>query len=326
MTKQLTKRQEALVQNTLQNAVVAVRTIPNAALAEFLPMLEEAKKLLIRDLKAFELLEDGAKRYTAHKYRSALVQLDAAMKEIASLGPAMATTLTVYGGQAGLAGLNAMEMQLAAMDTLFTGAMVPISIDRAAVLSKGDKLLLKRYPTSAARYAGNIGAEVRRKLAVGVLRQQSIGEVTNELFKEIPKVFKTAKFNAHRLIRTEVMYSYNSLHHEGLIDAHDEDSDVKMRWDASYDFRRCPACADLDGRVVEVAGTFTANWTTKTGLKKSSTSQHPPLHPLCRCVLVPWMDDFPDVDWNVDPPDFGEPSPEASMIFGRGVRPKPLPG
>jgi len=324
--KKLTKRQEAMIQQTLQNAVVAVRDIPAAALAEFIPMLEEAKKLVLRDLKAFELLEDGAQRYTAQKHRAALVQLDAAMKEIASLGPAMATTLAVHGTKAGIAGLNAMEMQLAAMDTMFTGAMVPISIDRAAVLASGEKTLIKRYPRSAARYAGAIGAEVRRKLAVGVLRQQSIGEMTNSLFKEIPQVFKTAKFNAHRLVRTEVMNSYNHHHLEGLIDAHGEDDEIKMRWDASYDFRRCPECADLDGRIVEVAGNFTASWKTKSGLAKASTHRRPPAHPQCRCVLVPWMDDWPDTDWNVDAPEIGEPTPPASRIFGRGVRPKPLPG
>lgn len=324
MPSKLTKRQEALVQNTLQNAVVAVRDIPNAALASFLPRLQEAQKLLLRDLKAFELLENGAERYTAHKLRATIVQLDAAMREIASLGPSMATTLSVYGGKAGLAGLNAMESQLAAMDALFTGSMVPVSIDRAAVLSRGEKMLINRYPRSAARYSGWIGDEVRRKLTVGVLRQQSIGEVTNALFEEIPKVFKTAKFNAHRLVRTEIMHSYNTLHYEGLLDAHGEDDEIKMRWDASYDLRRCPACGDLDGRVVEVAGEFTASWVTKTGIAKSSTHQRPPAHPQCRCVLVPWMDDWPDTDWNVDPPDIGEPTPEASMIFGRGVRRKPL--
>lgn len=274
-----TKRQKDLIRQTLEHAVVAVRDIPNSALAGFLPHLEEAKKLLLRDLKLFELNEDGAVRYTAHKYRSALVQISGSLREIRALGPEMATTLTTSGQQAAIAGVTAMETQLASLDAMFTGAMVPVSVDRAAILAKGEGLMLRRYPKSAARYAGAIEKEVRRKLVIGVLRQQTIGEVTNSLFNEIPKVFKKSKFNAHRLVRTEIMASYNTHHHEALIDAHSEDDEIRMRWDGSYDFRRCPVCGDLDGRIVDVDGEFEANWQTARGVAKKSTHRRPPAHP-----------------------------------------------
>lgn len=276
-----TKRQREAIRRTLEHAVVAVRDIPNAALTEFIPHLEEAKRQLENNLKAWVMKQDGANRYTAHKMRSALYQIEGAIESIRQLEPSLAATLIKADGKAAAAAMNAMESQLASLDELFRGATVPISFDRAEVLARGEKLLLRRYPSSAARYAGAIEGEVRRKMAVGVLKQNSIGQTTNELFKEIPGVFKSAKFNAHRLVRTETMNSYNTYHHESLIEAHEEDDDIRMRWDASYDFRRCAECADLDGRVVDVDGKFKAKWTTPSGASKRSINQRPPAHPQC---------------------------------------------
>ena len=83
-----------------------------------------------------------------------------------------------------------------------------------------------------------------------------------------------------------------------------------MRWDASFDGRRCPACADLDGRIVEISGEFKARWKTAGGKSRQTTVERPPLHPNCRCVLVPWMDDWPDSDWDTEPPPL---EPEAAI-------------
>jgi len=315
----ISKRQEEIVKQTLQHAVVAVQSIPNAAIAGFIPHLREAQALLTSELKAWELKQDGAQRYTAHTKRSALAQLDAALEEIESLGPAMENTLIVSGTQAAGAGLTAMQQQLASLNAMFEGAMVPVSFDRAAILSAGNKLLVKKYPASAARYAGKIRDDVKRHLAVGTLQQKTITQMANGMYAEIPGVFKSAKFNAMRLVRTEVMNNYNDAHYQGLLEANEEDDEVKMRWDASYDPRRCPECASLDGKIVEVDKDFNAEWNTSAGVAKSRRHRRPPAHPQCRCVLVPWIDDWPDTDWNVDPPDEGTGPPPATYVYGKGA-------
>jgi len=319
---EISKRQEEIVQQTLQHAVEAVRSIPNSALASFLPHLKLAQEALIKDLKAWEMKQDGAARYTAHVKRSALAQLEAAMAEIEALAPTMYNTLLSSGMKAGEAGLTAMEKQLSSLNAMFEGSMVPVSFDRAAILSGGEKLLLNKYPSSAARYAGKIRDDVRRHLAVGTLQQKSISEMATKMYEEIPHVFKNAKFNAMRLVRTEVMNSYNEMHLQGLQEAHEEDSDVKMRWDASYDFRRCPECGSLDGKIVEVDKEFTASWSTASGAAKQRTHRRPPAHPQCRCVLVPWIDDWPDTDWNTEPPEDGV-APDATYVFGKGAHEVP---
>ena len=320
---EISKRQEEIVKQTLQHAVVAVQTIPNAAMASLLPHIKEAQALLTSELKAWELKQDGDATYTGHTKRSALAQLDAAMEEIESLGPVMQGTLTAAGAQASGAGLSAMQQQLASMNAMFEGSMVPVDFSRAATLAQGNKLLAKKYPTSAARYAGSIRDDIKRHLAVGTLKQQSITQMTNGLYREIPGVFNKAKSNAQRLVRTEVMNSYNEAHYEGLVDAHDEDDEVKMRWDASYDPRRCPECASLDGKIVDVDKDFEASWATRKGGVKSSRHRRPPAHPNCRCVLVPWIDDWPDTDWNVEPPDEGQGPPPASYVYGKGAHQTP---
>lgn len=288
-----TKRQREIIERTLRHAVSAVRTIPEAALLEFVPQLLQARQILEAELKAWSMKQDGEKRYTAHVRRSALRQIEGTLEEIQRLGPSMASTLATSGGIAGAAAIDAMEGQLIAMDAIFSGAAVPLSIDRAAVLAKGDRLLIRKYPSSAKRYAGDAMKMVKGILSRGVLRQQSIFEATQTMMGDIPKAFDSMKFRAQRLVRTEVMNSYNFHHLESLIDAHEEDSDVRMRWDASFDFRRCPECADLDGKIVDVEyGKFKANWKTVSGKRMSSTNRRPPIHPNCRCVLVPWIDDW----------------------------------
>lgn len=304
-----TKRQKEMIRRTLQNAVVAVRDIPNSALASFLPHLQEARNTLARDLKQWSI-NGGDTRYTAHRYRSALAQLDSALDAIDALGPEMTRTLSDGGARAAGAGVSAMERELAGLSAVSKGAIVPVSFDRAVVFAKGDKLLLKRYPRSSMKYSGSIRAKVTRQLSLGVLKQQTISQTANDMFDSMPSVFNSARFDASRLVRTEIMQSYNFHHHESLVMAHGDDDDIKMRWDGSFDFRRCRACADLDGRIIDVDGKFTARWTTATGLKKSSTAIHPPLHPNCRCVLVPWIDDWPDSDWNVTPPAIDNLSPK----------------
>ncbi len=276
-----TKRQREIIRRTLENAVVAVRDIPELALREFIPQLEAARNALLTELKAFEKTVDGAKKYTAHVRRSTLYQIEGALEEIRALGPSMAGLLTEGSSVAAIAAMDAMEGQLAALDTIFSGASVPISIDRAAVLAKGDKLLLKRYPSSARRYAGDIERGVKAGLSQGVLKQQSFFEIKQDMFKAMDNVFDGANWKASRLVRSEMMESYNLHHHESLIDAHGEDDDIKMRWDASFDFRRCPICADLDRRIVEVDGKFDASWSTAGGKARSATFQRPPAHPQC---------------------------------------------
>lgn len=291
-----TKRQREIVERTLEHAVSAVRTIPEAALREFIPQLLEAKRILEAELKAWAMKQDGDATFSAHSRRSALRQIEAALEEIVRLNPSLVAILTASNGVAGAAAIDAMEGQLVAMNSIFGESMVPLSIDRAAVLAKGDELLIKRYPLSAKRYAGEATKAIKGILSKGVLRQQSIFETTQTMMKEIPKAFNSMKFRAHRLVRTEVMNSYNFHHLESLIDANEEDSDVRMRWDASFDRRRCPECADLDGRIVNVTdGKFKANWKTASGAKKASTHRRPPAHPQCRCVLVPWIDDWDEL-------------------------------
>jgi hypothetical protein len=82
-------------------------------------------------------------------------------------------------------------------------------------------------------------------------------------------------------------HAYNTFHHESILQAHQEDDQICQRWEASYDGRRCPACAYLDGKVVAVDGEFKAEW-MQGGKPHVLIREYPPLHPRCRCVLVAW--------------------------------------
>lgn len=72
----------------------------------------------------------------------------------------------------------------------------------------------------------------------------------------------------------------------GLIDR----STFKQRWMVTHDDRLCPRCAPMDGKLVQLGGSFEE---TLRGVLPSErvavageTVQAPPLHPQCRCTLV----------------------------------------
>jgi len=71
----------------------------------------------------------------------------------------------------------------------------------------------------------------------------------------------------------------------------------RMRWVAVDDDRTCPFCRVMDGRIVEIGKPFASigdkivgqdengnSRTMEVGLRDVLT---PPLHPRCRCILIP---------------------------------------
>ena len=197
-----TKRQRKIIEQTLKHAVAAVSVIPDEGIAAILPYLESAKRELEKELKVWMMRQTGASTYTAHSLRSVLHQIEGALTEIRRLHPAMEGVLTDAAAKASIAAMDAMEGQLAILDEVFSGASIPLSIDRAAVLARGEALVLKRFPPSARRYAGVVEKQVRSRLAIGVIKQESIHTTTEGILADLPHVFPGTRYAAERRIRT----------------------------------------------------------------------------------------------------------------------------
>ena len=103
-----------------------------------------------------------------------------------------------------------------------------------------------------------------------------LGESILEIRSRMSKVFQDAvKTRVNMIARTEVMRASN----ESRIMAYEQSGVVqKVRWYTAIDERRCSACAALHNKAVKLGKEFTKD------------IKAPPLHPACRCTILPEVD------------------------------------
>ena len=96
------------------------------------------------------------------------------------------------------------------------------------------------------------------------------GATNEQLARAVARTYKANLAERRAITRTAVMSLAQEAHNQ-FWDAND-DVIVAWRWDASMDYRVCPVCAPLDGVEHE---------------KRKAFKSMPPVHPNCRCHVVP---------------------------------------
>lgn len=275
--------------------------LPEEALAEFIPVLAEAHVTLTRDLRRWlRGVADGSKRFTAQQYRQALLQIKTAMKQLGEKVPLeLRRALARADGPAGDLAFSHLERQVVEFSRVFGGPrmmMRALPFDRAAILAQGKRARILRYESSAFRYGEEMVRDIRRHLALGVVRGESFTELTERLVRlggpagtvnmgraaeRISEgLFKRHRFWAERIVRTEVLATYNEHEMNALHELEKNDPGWFKRWDATLDHRGCKICRSLDGQVRELDETFEGGY------------MQPPAHPLCRCGVTPWRKEW----------------------------------
>lgn len=293
-----TKRQRVL--SVLEQSARSIQDLHAPALTRIIPVLRAAHTEIEQDLMDWLGRQNGAATFTVQRYRNALVQLRHAWKSARALAPTVNEALWEVAEDAAEKSAKNLVRELESFGRIFSGTVQPVSLDVAAIIANGEDMLIDRFASSAARYAGSVRDNVIRELAIGRARSESIFETTNRMQSRLPELFQADRWSAERLARSEVIHAYSTFHVEGLKEMNADDADIVARWDASFDWRRCPMCASLDGQVRNVAKgeKFHAEWVT---LSKKGAHRHtkqlkqPPAHPCCRCCLTPWREDWGEI-------------------------------
>jgi SPP1 gp7 family putative phage head morphogenesis protein len=89
-------------------------------------------------------------------------------------------------------------------------------------------------------------------------------------------LFKRYRYWAHRLVRTELQSTANTVLDEGIRDLHTRDPGIMRRWDASIDGRVCAVCRSLHNATAPVDAAFPGGYAAA------------PAHPNCRCRVGAW--------------------------------------
>jgi SPP1 gp7 family putative phage head morphogenesis protein len=106
------------------------------------------------------------------------------------------------------------------------------------------------------------------------------GLTPKSIAKSIAAALKTSDMQRARMIAiTETMWSYN----EGAKAQYESVGFAEFRWFATNDDVLCEHCVAMDGQVVEGGKNFVSD--------AFGSVDHPPLHPRCRCVLLPIVDE-----------------------------------
>lgn len=282
--------------DVLQGMVKSIESLPLPAARAVAPVLAEAQRQIERDLKKWLAKMDGAERFTTQKLRMALVQVRQGLDTLKKTRPALLNGLnTVASDAAGLA-VKDVENQVLRFSHMYNSELRPVNIDTAVTLARGNKLVLSRFEKSAKRYSGAIGARMIQSMAISRVKGDTIYDMGKRLEAELPTLFRGFRNRAAMVARTESMNAYNVHHKEAVKELVKDDPGMQMRWDASYDARRCIVCGGLDGKTVEVDKAFKLKWQLSSGTAKSGEWGHPPAHPNCRCILVAWHK-----DWEMEP-------------------------
>lgn len=141
------------------------------------------------------------------------------------------------------------------------------------------------------KFAGEINEETNRRLSAQLQEGVKLGEGITELRKRVESVFTDmSKSRAERIARSEVIRASNFAANE----AYDQSGVVeKLEWLVTDDDRTCPFCAPLDGKTVGLGKSFFDKGDKITAENGSvldldyENIDFPPLHPNCRCTIVP---------------------------------------
>jgi SPP1 gp7 family putative phage head morphogenesis protein len=328
--RRASKEQRQIAARVVATSVSRITGLEQPVLSKFLPILRAAHDEVARDLLEWTQKEEGSNRFTAQRLRSAYAQMDESIKALKQLDPALTEALDNNSEHVKQLAAHNMQEEMGRLGHVFTGEVTTLDIDQAVAFAKGDDLVLGRHAKSARRYHTWVRGALKRELAIGSLRGETIDELSTRLEKRIPAVFEHARWRAERIARTETINAYNTYHQETIREAHRIDPKIGMRWDASSDSRLCAQCHSLDGMIISVEDEFSSTWRAGdvprhatiaarvAGKKSSATVDHPPAHPNCRCTLIPWSEDWPEMEGLEDedffPPDEQPPPPKGGDV------------
>jgi SPP1 gp7 family putative phage head morphogenesis protein len=270
------------------------------------PVLDAAEAELTADLAKWSALGLGEERFTVQMYRNALLQIRGALNKINHhLGDDLSEHMKNQGLAASGLATKHLQQEVERFSQIFEGSVRPIALQAATVLASGQKAVWKRFESSAKRYAGQVGKDIQKQLAIGVVRGETVDQLVHRLAKQGgPKgwvnldkrngqakaeyiaegLFSKYRHYAERLVRTEVVNAYNSFALDGMEELEGEDPGYMKRWDAAIDARTCVICAGYDDLVRPLDKEF------------ASGVMQPPAHPNCRCAQVIWRKEWTEAE------------------------------
>lgn len=278
----------------------AVLDLTTPELRQILPTLYDIREQTAKELFTFLKKNKGDEKYSAHKHRALLGQLDDVIKVAEKELPKSALKeLKTESGKATKTSVRNLQSMINTGEARFRESVTPLRLPVAKIINRESKILFDRHKSLTGKYGAEVSRKLRNDLMIGVVKGESISQMAHRLtggrYEKLAKKgngavaeaiatgqYEGSYHDAVRIARTELNYAYNDAQVEGLRQANNDDPGWKKKWDAANDDNVCDDCDALDGEVVDVDDDF------------SGGVSGPPLHPNDRCSVIPWREDWPD--------------------------------
>lgn len=228
--------------------------LQDAQAAAVLRLAQESRREL---REAYEALVasggDKATPYTAQQMRIMLAQSE---RVVLTLRQRLDEAFTKQKALAGEKALKHLLQVLRAQEPNFKDAGSRVELRALARLSAPDGLLLHRY--SLDRYGAELLDAIQRELGLGLLRGQSIPDITRRIAGTDGSVFAGRLHRAELIARMECNGAYNAQHLAALeeaaaeLDDPDAEDPLMRRADEHLDARSHPFSSAVDGLVAEI--------------------------------------------------------------------------
>lgn len=271
---------------------------------------------LFRDMEAdLERALARAQRFgsefTAHQQRGFLLVVRSSIMRMA--GP-LAHLVKTGAAQAMAQSIRTLAQQIALLERHFVGGVVPMPLLEVArfrgLIDRRVTSLLVQHQRSVARY----GASAIRQAETAMARGLATAASTTRVMDDVQDAISGTRWQAERIVRTELAWSTNAGHHDGLVAQVQAMPDLWGRWSEHCSDTGDPVPLDarvgvdsiaMHGQLARPGGAFTEPPTApvptvdgETEVPASlalKTFAHPPNRPMDRSVVTPWRPAWGDV-------------------------------
>src|ERR1044071_3350164 len=167
------------LRSAIQENRNAVMLLSDPELRQIMPTLYDLREKTAKALAKFYKGEEVGSEYSMHKHRALLIQLDDVIKSAErDLPPAMRAELKVGSKKAATPGVEKLQQMVDEGERKFSGAVQSLRIPVAKVLTNVQRTMMGRFEHKSDKYAGDVGRRIRNDLAVGVIKGESVGQMT----------------------------------------------------------------------------------------------------------------------------------------------------
>ena len=266
------------VQSLAEKHIEAIRSLEDREAARILKLYKSVRGEL-RD--RLDVVSGGS--FTAQRVRGVLFQVELGISE---LGKTLNTGMAPAAKEAAAKGVDDLADEISKFSAIFTGAAVPIDINRAVIASDTSNFLINKYESSIGAYSEALRSRITQGVSEAAVQEVSMYETV----QRIGKTFLGEEWRLNMIVRTELhnVYSLGKLNTmKDLVQG--KMPDLKKTLYHPMDNRTGKDTLRLaqNNPIVDVDEPFVENSTGKRLVYMA-----PPNRPNDRAILIPYRDNW----------------------------------